>query len=153
MPYDFTQNIRNTDSDHGFIPHGTKSLPASMLTYHQWGPLTFTFVYFIGNAQDISHRNLFKNNMLNIGTTSPKDQLANRLLIRSPLLPVAPLPGRTKVSSKFEHVSTPRNCKTSGWNPSCTGAPVGSDTHNAGHCQKSWWVSMSSYRCDPPIVF
>ena len=36
----------NMGSSNGLLPGGTKPLPEPMLTYHQWGPKTFTWKKF-----------------------------------------------------------------------------------------------------------
>ena len=44
MPYGQIKWV-NIGSGNGLVPDGTKPLPEPMLTYHQWGPVTFTWGY------------------------------------------------------------------------------------------------------------
>ena len=41
-----SKNVVNIGSGNGLLPQGTRPLPEPMLTYHQWDPVSFTWVQF-----------------------------------------------------------------------------------------------------------
>ena len=71
-----TQIWVNIASGNGLLPDGTKPLPEPMLTYHQEGPVAFTWVQFY--QRYLSHQS-FENYLSKILFKSPRDQWVNIL--------------------------------------------------------------------------
>ena len=53
-----TKILVNNGSDSGLLPDGTKSSPESMLTYHQWGHVTFIWGQFHKSCHSHQQMNL-----------------------------------------------------------------------------------------------
>ena len=74
MTYSF-RGVGQNSSGNGLVPDGTKPLPGTILTYHQWYIVAFTWRQFHREMLKISnHKTTFEKNTFYITEPSPRGQ-------------------------------------------------------------------------------